>query len=310
VPITPSVAELFKTYFADNYHLNDVRAVRGVPLIMSGRAVIRDQDMFSSEGAMLRDPLYDLLASFGLRWFSGVSFRAGSSVWVVSLQRSSSNGMFDDEESRLLATLSQPLTDVATLSQLVGQQILDGSLDAFDLINEPVIAMTGNGVILGTNLQAARLFDDEFRVRLRRLYIRDHAASVELSQIILRYPMEGRLRLRSRQLYDFIVVRRQSKKPIPIKVLPVYGAARSPFLGARFILVLRDMETVQKPPLRMLSEIFSLSPAEARVASLLATGLSPGQVASTLLVSRETVRNQIKAVFAKTGTQCQSELVL
>jgi len=51
-----------------------------------------------------------------------------------------------------------------------------------------------------------------------------------------------------------------------------------------------------------------LTSAEARVASLVAAGASPEEIAFELQVSRETVRNQIKAIFGKTGTHRQSEL--
>jgi DNA-binding CsgD family transcriptional regulator len=51
-----------------------------------------------------------------------------------------------------------------------------------------------------------------------------------------------------------------------------------------------------------------LTSAEAKVASLVAAGASPEEIAVELEVSRETVRNQIKAVFGKTETHRQSEL--
>jgi DNA-binding CsgD family transcriptional regulator len=40
---------------------------------------------------------------------------------------------------------------------------------------------------------------------------------------------------------------------------------------------------------------------------MVAAGSSPEEIASKLHVSRETVRNQIKAIFGKTGTHRQSE---
>src|SRR5215813_3926509 len=102
--------------------------------------------------------------------------------------------------------------------------------------------------------------------------------------------------------------RRAARRPILIKVLPVHGAASSPFLGAKFILTLRDLDSLPRSGLKILCEAFSLTPAEAKVASLIAAGSSPEDIATDLKVSRETVRNQIKSIFAKTNTHRQSEL--
>ena len=309
VPVTPSVSELFESYFANNLHLGDIRAAKGLPLIASGRAVVCDQDMFSSESIMMHDPLYAHLGRFNLKWFAGLSFRSGPAVWVMTLQRTAAQGMFDDEEMRALAALSQPLTEVATLSRLVGQQVLQGTLHAFEMINEPAIAMTADGTVIEANPQATRLFDDEFRVCLRRIYIRDSKASAELELLLGRHAGEGELRPRPKTpTGNVIVVRRQFKRPILIRLLPVHGPARSPFLGARTILILRDMEATRRPPVQIIAEAFSLSPAEAKVASMVAAGSSPEEIADALELSRETVRNQIKAVFGKTNVHRQNEL--
>jgi hypothetical protein len=216
---------MFRSYFANNLHLSDIRAARGLPLIIAGRTVVRDQDMFSSESVMMRDPLYAHLARFNLRWFAGLSFRAGSAVWAISLQRTAGDGMFDDEETRALASLSGPISDAATLSCLVGQQVLQGTLNAFGMINKPAIAMAESGIVLDVNAQATRLFDDEFRVCLRRLYIPDSQASTELESFLRRYPREGELCPKPESpTGNVIVVRRQSKRPILIRPLPVRRA--------------------------------------------------------------------------------------
>lgn len=54
---------------------------------------------------------------------------------------------------------------------------------------------------------------------------------------------------------------------------------------------------------------FDLTPAESRVAVALAQGLSKDDIARAHHVSAETVRTQIKAVMAKTGTVRQADLV-
>lgn len=309
VPMTSSVVDLLKEYFDNNLHVGDIRAAKGIPLILSGRSVVRDQDMFQSEAAMLRDPLYATLTRFKFRWFSGVSFQSGPAMWVMTLQRTISEGMFDDAELRTLAALSQSLTEVATLSHAVGKQVLLGSLNAFELINEPALSMSSTGLVIEMNRAATSLFDTDFRVRNNRLYMRDGKASQALERMLWERPADGEIRLRSRgRVGNVIVARRESKKPILIKVLPVHGAAGTPFLGARAILVLRDLEAERRPPLEILAEAFSLTSAEAKVASMVAAGSSPEEIAVEAQVSRETVRNQIKAIFGKTATHRQSEL--
>jgi DNA-binding CsgD family transcriptional regulator len=60
--------------------------------------------------------------------------------------------------------------------------------------------------------------------------------------------------------------------------------------------------------MEVIAEAFSLSPAEAKVASMIAAGSSPEEIADALALSRETVRNQIKAVFGKANVHRQNEL--
>jgi DNA-binding CsgD family transcriptional regulator len=81
------------------------------------------------------------------------------------------------------------------------------------------------------------------------------------------------------------------------------------FLGARALLVFSDLCRKSTPQSEVLSQAFGLSPAEARLASLIATGASPERAAEELGIARETARNQLKAVFAKTNTHRQGELI-
>ena len=54
---------------------------------------------------------------------------------------------------------------------------------------------------------------------------------------------------------------------------------------------------------------FDLTPAEARVARALASGLPLDRVAAEFGLSVQTIRNQLAAVFHKTGTSRQVELL-
>jgi DNA-binding CsgD family transcriptional regulator len=54
---------------------------------------------------------------------------------------------------------------------------------------------------------------------------------------------------------------------------------------------------------------FGLTASEARLAARLASGVGINGAATFLGVNRETARSQLKAIFAKTNTHRQAELV-
>jgi pimeloyl-ACP methyl ester carboxylesterase/DNA-binding CsgD family transcriptional regulator len=62
-------------------------------------------------------------------------------------------------------------------------------------------------------------------------------------------------------------------------------------------------------PERELAAMFSLTPAEARLLAALVNGYSLEEYSETVCVSRNTARSHLKALFQKTGTHRQGELV-
>ena len=58
-----------------------------------------------------------------------------------------------------------------------------------------------------------------------------------------------------------------------------------------------------------LRSLYSLSDAETRVALAMLVTPDPGEVAKRCFISLHTVRSHLKAIFAKTGTKGQAELI-
>ena len=306
VPRTASVDEALSHYFRTGWHLRDIRATRGVPLLLDGAPVVVDQDLMTIE-EMRRDPCYnETVFGFGLQWFAMVRFQAGSAIWVLSIQRTPQEGPFERQDKRLLATLSQRLTEVASLSTAVGRTVLSSATNALNLVRQPAVAIDRFGFVLDANEAASAIFDDEFYIKNRRVFI---LAEQERRAFQLVLDRLRKVSDTDSLSVDPIIVRRKRRASVIIRVLPVHGAARSPFLGARALLTFTPIEPRPTQDTRLLLQAFSLTPAEAKLASLMASGMSLESAAEKLKIARHTARTQLKAIFIKTGTHRQSQLV-
>lgn len=98
--------------------------------------------------------------------------------------------------------------------------------------------------------------------------------------------------------------------PLSITVSPLRSADRPIFGGPPGVLVcITGLNAGTSPTQAGLRRMFSLTPAESRVAIALFEGLRPSEIAARFGVSIRTVRVQLNAIFGKTNTRRQAELV-
>lgn len=74
-------------------------------------------------------------------------------------------------------------------------------------------------------------------------------------------------------------------------------------------LFVSDPTQSAEPQQQIVSRLFGLTPTEAKLALLLANGLSLDELSDELCISRNTARTHLRAVFAKTGVTRQAGLV-
>lgn len=100
-------------------------------------------------------------------------------------------------------------------------------------------------------------------------------------------------------------------RPLQLISTPLQWPGASAGVAARFktALFLGDPDLASRNTSEGLAALFGLTPAEARLASLLADGLSLHEAAGQLAIQLSTARGVLKAVFAKTGTRRQASLV-
>jgi len=104
----------------------------------------------------------------------------------------------------------------------------------------------------------------------------------------------------------WVTVAREGKRDLALHAVPVGEASD---VQARIVLILIDLSLATQPKPTVLQKLFGLTPAEERLAILIAGGATPAEIAQETGLSIATVRSQLASVFAKTQTTRQPELV-
>jgi len=205
-----------------------------------------------------------------------------------------------------VAILKETLSEQETLLAALGQATLASATTALGWIRQPAIAIDRFGVVLDVNDEARRLFDCNLYVQNRRLVANDRQASLSLRSLedSLRGAPEDKP-----ATTEPIIVRRKDKSTVVIRVLPVPPGAQRLLDGAGALLTFSIIEARPLLDQGLLMRIFGLTPAEAKLAALMVEGKSLEAAAKKLTVKRETARNQLKAIFAKTETNRQGQLI-
>jgi DNA-binding CsgD family transcriptional regulator/PAS domain-containing protein len=108
---------------------------------------------------------------------------------------------------------------------------------------------------------------------------------------------------------SFRLERVGTEKPYNVVVSPL-ALPEAPFVGRRPAAVVMVGDPDHPAPAQdQLAEMFGLTPAQAALTGLLATGDSLDNAAEQLRISRNTARWTLKQVFFRTSTSRQSELV-
>jgi hypothetical protein len=112
--------------------------------------------------------------------------------------------------------------------------------------------------------------------------------------------------LRKRVLRTARTTKDTGKRPLVIRVLAVADPARTPFLGARALFVISDLQRRPSPGASVLAETFGLTPAETRLASTMATGISIGAQPTSLVCRGRPCATNLKAVFEDSNQKRRS----
>ncbi len=210
-------------------------------------------------------------------------------------------------EKRTLAAFTRRIAEIAALSRSTPVDF-DPDLP-LNILSQPALLLDLDGFIIGANAAADSLVNNDVRVRQRRLYIRDPEARHKLRIYVDQFDNGMRQAAPSALTIEPIIVPRQDSLPFLLRIWPIEASARWPSRDVRALVTLNALGPRPGPPAALLARTFSLTASEAKLACIIARGAGPDTAAAELNISRETARNQLKSIFAKTATHRQGELV-
>ncbi|MBB3859518.1 DNA-binding CsgD family transcriptional regulator [Novosphingobium hassiacum] len=235
-------------------------------------------------------------ADLGYHRFIGARIELDARRTLLVALYGSSLSEFDPQTDTLLADtlphLAQSLTlgeDFSEMAQL--QQLCGGALDA---VAFGLVICTPEGMVRFANRAATKAMDgSHLLIAGDLLHVENRQDRVRLDQLLAGSSGPKTMTMRF-GLGD--------------RALDVVAFSDQKLAGARILLVSRP-SALHSMSYDALCQIYGMTPAEAALATALATGQSIAEFAENRGVSISTVRTQMRQVLAKTGTKGQPDLV-
>lgn len=284
----------------------------------------RARGSISAGGLVVSDDLLPERDLYGTEWYEeflktlGI-FRSMGAVLEIEKDISTTilfgrpreHGAYAEEDRRLLLSFVPHLQNVHRFRTRMARfdAVRDSLSAALDSLGHGVLLAEPDGRISFLNPAARRVVDLRDGLSLGRSGLQAAAPSEDALlrrriQCASVCPPEGPPR------EELIRISRPSgARPFEVLVLPVPSGVQASGPQHRGALVLlHDPDSVPVSESASLHAAYGLTPAEARLAELVARGEGLHSAAALLEISIDTARTHLKRIFSKTNTHRQSQL--
>ncbi|CEJ10038.1 hypothetical protein BN1110_00309 [bacterium YEK0313] len=266
---------------------------------------LRDTDVLTPE-QIERDPVGRIFADLGLGWqvATVIPMPTGEGVGLTFERRLEAGRAADDD----VATLDGMRPHLARATLIAARLRLEraqATVSTLEKLALPAAVISGRGRVVASNEQFETAGDLFLPVAFGSMAVADAAANRLFQDAVLAAGSSREPLVRS------IPVRRGADHTAAvIHMLPLRRAAHDIFSQADILVLMTEVRPDGNvPPLQLLSVLFDLAPAEARLASAIAAGKSLKSTAAEMRIEYNSARTYLARIFSKTGTSQQSELV-
>jgi DNA-binding CsgD family transcriptional regulator/PAS domain-containing protein len=295
------------------WYRHDVRIERYLQRRYLAADTITDRELGLVEAHETHPFFTEFLKGCGLRWFASVSIAPDADVFaVMSVHRSLEREDFTADERAMLLRLGKH----AEKSLRLGLRLMEsesrslGLTDLLDRLSMGVFLLDAVGRVVFANETAQGFLGDGLLLESDRLTARDQADrpafQVALSAAV-RPEIDDAFSLR-----PVMLQRGGAGAPLAAYILPLrtrLSPALEHFLvRSQFIVLVIEVKSGAPADPALVRDLLGLTLGEARVAALIATGMTPREVSQRLDITEGTTRTVLKRVFHKAGVSRQSEL--
>jgi len=301
VPMSSGHEHFDDLWVRNEQHAPDPHPKRCVLFAREGHAsIVENQIVTDEERSVL--PYYRETARPAKReWLATSLFQVEGRSWCLPVYRGGDRGPFSSQDARRLALLGPQLGKLVGLAETFAAFSEESSLSTLERARCAALVVDGCGRIKHSNLLAQKLLGGGFDLIRGRPAVGDPASNRRLQRLISAALVASPI--------SPIVVDRDEAPWLLVEAMPITAFGSDLFSTGRSILLFTDLTSQPRPATMLLRIAFGLTASEARLAARLASGVGINGAATFLGVNRETARSQLKAIFAKTNTHRQAELV-
>jgi DNA-binding CsgD family transcriptional regulator len=275
-----------------------------LPALLNARhaGFVIEEDVFTPDEIENNKMIREFLRPRDLGWATATAFTVPTGdTLVVTIERRFDKGPVPRSAVAALDGLRPHLGRAALMSARLQLERVKATVTALNLLGLPAAVLSRSHRVVAANDLLEALIPRVLTDRRERVTLADPQADRLLLKALAR-PHRG--------TPLSVPVAAQGRDPaLVVHLVPVLGDACDVFVNAAFVLVVTPVEPAKVTDAEVIQALFDLTASEARVARGIAQGATVDELAQRHGVSAGTIRNQMKAVFAKTGVSRQVDLV-
>lgn len=294
------------SFYSDSelIHSQNIWMERG-RCIPPGRAISGDQLIDPDE--LRRTPFYDqFLRRYDTTQLCGLTFFSDARWFgAVSLLRGARDRRFGKSELRMAQRVAVHLAKATRIAILLENQKLYSTQleDTAHHLAFGLLLLRADGRLVFANRETERLLQEaDLFVRNGRLRVAKRSGGPTFEELLARAVSTGEAQAKS--------IFRRAGSPLQMLIVPV--RKREGNFGimcqAQIMVMIVDACNQGESLRRIIRQLYGLTQAELRLIEGLQSGQSPSEYADSRRLSRNTVKTQLRSVYAKTGFRRQSEL--